>query len=304
MRCSEAKTILGDELFELMTTHGCEEWDFSALNDHDLRRAYAIGAFTVATRQRLRPLDSDPPLNLQLANRCPRICQLVYPMLIKIPVVSLRWFLEIHVEFAFNEIRKSTHPASDDIIAYLYELLFLQQKITIALSVYIRLAAQTADEKQESALIKAEIDAILGADLIFSYLKASIEKTIALVGMKHGIMNLDAKKTHRAKLDALNKGLPAIVRGTPYFQFVMEFVKSENLDELNNYRSGLLHKRGIADLQPHNDVGVDAHSLPFRKIYAVLHEQHAKNSAVLLASLALLTDELVRRHASAQHVSG
>jgi hypothetical protein len=55
----------------------------------------------------------------------------------------------------------------------------------------------------------------------------------------------------------------------------------------------LLHKRGIADLQPHNYASIGAKLLPFRKVFAVLHEQHAKNTAVLLCGLALLTDKLV-----------
>jgi hypothetical protein len=73
----------------------------------------------------------------------------------------------------------------------------------------------------------------------------------------------------------------------------LEFLTSKNLEELNNYRTGLLHKKGIADLQPHNYVGVKPEDLPIAKIYHVLHEQHAKNTAMLLCALALLTDELV-----------
>lgn len=288
------KDDFGYELLELFTSHSCKKWDFNALNEHDLSRARAIEAFTLTTRQRLRKSKPTSPLNLQLGKRYPEICLLVYPMLIKIPVISFNWFLDIHVRFAFNEIRKSQHPHSNDLISYLYEILFLQQKIAIALDEYLRLQAYTEAQKGKALLINAETNTIMGADLVFTYLKASIEKTMSLVAVTHGILNLDSKKSHQARLRTLDSGLPAEIKATYYCQFIMEFIQSENLEELNNYRSGLLHKKGIADLQPHNYVDMKPESLPFYKIYDVLHEQHTKNTAALLASLALLADELMR----------
>ena len=82
-------------------------------------------------------------------------------------------------------------------------------------------------------LIKAELSAIIGAETIFSYLKASIEKTMVVLGLIYGIKNLDSKKTHKAKLEALDKGIPENAKKQFYYSFIMEFIKSENLDELN-----------------------------------------------------------------------
>jgi hypothetical protein len=58
--------------------------------------------------------------------------------------------------------------------------------------------------------------------------------------------------------------------------------------------TGLLHKKGIAFLQPHEYVSVAADRLRFRGIFEIIHGQHVRNSAFLLAALAMLTDELVR----------
>jgi hypothetical protein len=55
-----------------------------------------------------------------------------------------------------------------------------------------------------------------------------------------------------------------------------------------------LHKKGISELQPHNYVGEKAEKLPLLKIFNIVHEQHVKNTAVLICILAILTDELVR----------
>ena len=75
---------------------------------------------------------------------------------------------------------------------------------------------------------------------------------------------------------------------------LIRFIKSENLDELNNFRTGILHKKGISDLQPHNYVGQEAESLPLKKIFDILIEQQSKNTAVLIGTYSLLTDELVK----------
>ena len=215
-------------------------------------------------------------------------------MIIKIPIISLQHFLDLDSAFTFNEIRKSKHPQADDIISYLYDVLFIQQKIAIGLHEYIRLATYNEKEKNEALFINAEIDSIMNAELIFSYLKATIEKTIVILGLTHEILDLDSKKTHKLKLVALEKGLPEAVKNQGYYSFVWEFIKSENISDLNNYRSGLLHKKGISDLQPHNYVGKEAASVPLLKIFQVLIEQHAKNTAVILGVLAILTDKLVQ----------
>jgi len=277
-----------------MVDHHSRTWDFSALGNEDLRRARALESMTVLTDLRFHGIASHPSLNLNLAQRVPQMCALVHPMVIKIPVISLRYFLRIHSRFAFTAIRQSSHAQADDIVAYLYELLFLQQKIAISLLEFLRLAAYARIQKNEAQLINAEINAIIGADAVFSYLKASIEKTVSLVAHTHGMKGMDEKKTHASKLSALRRELPQVVQETPYFQFLFESISSENLDDLNRYRSGLLHKKGIADLQPHNYVEIKARDLPFMKVFELLHDQHAENTSTLLCALAMLTDELVR----------
>jgi hypothetical protein len=283
----------GPDLLRLMIYHHSKEWDLRALKEQDIARANALEAFTGLTRMRLAGVRSLPALNLQFAERAPQLAFLAVPMSVKIPVISFQYFLDVHVAFAFNSIRRASHLYADDLIAYLYELLFLQQKIAISLNEFVRLAAFSGEKKDKALLINAEVTAIIWADSVFSYLKASIEKTIAFAGLTFGAKDLDSKKTHKAKMDALVKVLPQTLRNTSYGSFFSEYVKSEYLEELNNYRSGLLHKKGIADLQPHNYVSVNAQKLPLLNIFSVMHEQHAKNTGLLVSALALLTDKLV-----------
>lgn len=284
----------GDHLMALNGWHFSRDWELTALHDGDRHRADALGSFTVLTRLRYRDVIASP-LNLNLAKHSLAICTLTFPMIAKMPVISVMYFLELQSDFAFDAIRRSKHPHADEIIAFLYDLLFLQQKVAISLLEFVRLDAFTAEHKGEAQLINAEVNAIMSADLVFTYLKASIEKTIALVGVTHGITGLDAKKDHKSRLRLLRAGLPKHIEKVFYAEYLFEFIASGNLQDLNSYRSGLLHKKGIADLQPHNYVGKRAEGIPLRRVYWVMHDQHAKNTSALLIVLALLTDDLVRR---------
>ncbi|MFO1438746.1 MAG: hypothetical protein U1F81_10575 [Verrucomicrobiaceae bacterium] len=285
---------LGPWLLEITRWHQSQTWEINELTEADKKRAEALDALSVLTRIRLGEGDAIPTLNLELARRAPQLMTLPYAMCVKVPVVSFRRFLDINARFAFNSIRKSKHPNGDELISYLYEIIFLQQKLATALHEFMRFVALFGSKKSKDALlINAEMDAIMKADLIFSYLKASLEKTVALTGLIYGASNLDSKKNHASRMKALLEAAPDDIESTPYGALLREFLKSENLEELNSYRSGLLHKRGVADLQPHNYVGREAANLPFRKIFDLLHEQHTKNTCVLLSALALLTDRLV-----------
>lgn len=281
----------GKKLFNLMTWHNSREWNLNELTLKDIEKADAIESMTILTR--LRYEETSDLLHLRLFKVVPFMCILIHPMIVKIPVVSIQYFLNIHTHYAFNSIRKAKHPESDNLIDYLYEVLYLQQKTAIAIHEFLKRVDYADKNKNEALMINAEINAIMNADQIFSYLKATIEKIIVVVGLIYGIKNLDSKKTHKAKLSTLKEKLPKKIFDLYYFQFMFELFSSENLDELNNYRSGLLHKRGISDLQPHNYVDKKPETLPLKKIFMVIHDQHSKNTAALLGALALLTDKLV-----------
>jgi hypothetical protein len=284
----------GINLLELISLHHEREWDFSSLTKNDEIRCEAMETYTLYTLNQLRGSQSQPPLNLSLAERMPFFVTLVYPMLFKIPIISVRWFIHIHFTFAVASVRQSGHSQADDIVSYLYEVCFLQQKTALCLRRYLECAVDTIRLKGDAAIIKAESDAIMQADLIFCYLKATVEKAIALLAATHYIHGIDSKKNHKARVSVLREKLPKMVQEQNYFDFIMSHFSSESLSDLDSFRSGLLHKKGIADLQPHSYVKKNPEEAPFLKLFASMHEQHAKNSAALLAVLAILTDELVR----------
>lgn len=283
----------GEQLYRINLWHNSQKWNFEKLTEFDLKRANALESIAVLVRTRHREMTSNR-LHLNIGEKSKEICTLLHPMVVKMPVISIQFYLELHSAFAFNEIRKSNYPNADDLVSYIYELQYIQQKIALTLHEFLYLIDYNEKLKGDSLLLKAELSAIVGAETIFSYLKASIEKTIVVIGLIYGIKNLESKKTHKVKLAALDKEIPENSKKQFYYKFVMEFIKSENLDELNNFRTGILHKKGISDLQPHNYVGQEAESLPLKKIFDILIEQQSKNTAVIIGTYSLLTDELVK----------
>ncbi|MGZ3755686.1 MAG: hypothetical protein ACXVAY_15660 [Mucilaginibacter sp.] len=284
----------GDEIMQLRMRHESLDWNFDALTNIDKAKADGLQSLSVLTRTIFSKKNSSS-LSLSLWDRIPYMCSLVNPMVIKIPIVSIRNYLDVQALFAFNSIRRSQHPKAEDLISYSYDILFIQQKIANSLNEYLWQIKLIQDKKDEVTLMNSEIIAIMGADLIFTYLKATIEKASVLIANIYEIPNLESKKTHKQRIAALTAGIPINIQELPYFEFILDVIKSENIEELNSYCSGLLHKKGISDLQPHNYVGKNAEAMPLKKIYEVLIEQHAKNTAMLLGAFALLTDDLVNR---------
>jgi len=283
----------GDKLLNLMTWHYQQPPPATALPKADEEKAYSLQVFTQSTRDRFKDLHF-ARLRLQLAVRSPMICTLAFPMVIKIPILAIRYYVDIDYQHAFAAIRKSGHPQAEGLVAYLYETAFIQQKIAIGFHEYLRLVRHTREHKEQAILTKGEVDALREMDNVLSLLKASLEKMIALLGLAHGITNLTEQKTHTKKVAALKKRLPEATLSLEYWKLIEEFISPENLEVLNNFRNGLLHKRGISALQPHSYVGKPGKDTPFDEIFQPLHEQHAKNTMVFLCTLAILTDQLVR----------
>jgi hypothetical protein len=279
-------------LFKINYWHNSKEWDLSSLVEDDTKKADSLDALGVLLNTKHRRLTSTH-LHLHLFEKAPMICTLLHPMVVKIPVTTIQYCIEIHSAYAFNEIKIAKIESSDDIVSYVYELQYLQIKAALSLHELIYLIDYNEKNKGTALLIQAELSAISEAETIITYLKATIEKIVVLMGLIFGLKNLETKKTHKSKLDALYKAIPEKIKQLFYFGIIEEFIKSESIEELNNYRTGLLHKKGISNLQPHSFVGQKANNVPLREIFLFLIEQHRKNSVVLIATYAILTDKLV-----------
>jgi hypothetical protein len=281
-----------EELFRINYWHNSKKWDLSSLTDDDTKKADSLDALAVLLKTKHRRLTSNY-LHLHLFDKIPLICTLLHPMVVKVPVTTMQYCIEIHNAFAFNEIRVSNIENPEDLISYIYELQNIQIKTALSLHELIYLIDYNEKNKGDALLIQAELSAINEAETIVNYLKATIEKLIVLLGLLFNLKNLETRKTHKARLDALYKVIPQKVKQLFYFGLIEELISSESIEELNNYRTGLLHKKGISNLQPHSFVGQSPKDVPLRQMFSFFIEQHSKNSAVLISTYALLTDKLV-----------
>ena len=281
-----------EALFKINYWHNSKEWDLSHLTENDNEKADSLDVLALLLKTKHRRLTSNY-LHLYLFDKVPSICTLLHPMVVKIPVTSIQYCMVIHNAFAFNEVRVANIENADDIVSYIYELQNLQIKTAMSLHELIYLIDYNEKNKGEALLTQAELSAISEAETIINYLKATIEKIIVLIGLMFNLKNLETKKTHKEKLFALDKAIPENVKNLFYFELIQELIKSESIQELNNYRTGLLHKKGISKLQPHSFVGQNANDLSLRDLFSFMIEQHSKNSAVIISTYALLTDKLV-----------
>jgi hypothetical protein len=283
-----------EELYSNIVWFYHKEWKAEHLTQKDLEKAEAFNAMTLLNRMRLGK-EYIPKMRLSLYEKNPNICGLTHMMLVKIPVISFQFFLDIDTRFSFHSIRKGRHPHADDLIAYLYELLGIQQKIAVCFHELLKNLHELDKLGNELVMHNMMIDAGMNVEQTIVYLKSSIEKSVFFLGRIFGENKLDGLKEHGKRLNKLYPLIPEKVKKNYYFELVWNFISSENLTELNNMRSGLLHKKGIAGLQPHAhyDKGNDTTSL--KLMFQALHTQHARGTAVLLCILAILTDDLVER---------
>lgn len=285
----------GPELFELQHWHHHRKWNFDHLNKNDDEKAQALQGTRLLTGLRHRKIGTNEHLHLYLVHYSPLTCALIPALMIKVPVMSIRFALEIQEDFTFNAIREAGHPHADELIAYLYETLNIQQKLASGFHSLLINIAEVEKKQEPSSLTLAEMDVIGIAENLVNNLKATIEKVIVILGLTHGMKGLEESKTHKKKLSALDLSIPQQVKELPYYGFVRNFISSEEIEKLNSLRNGINHKKGIAKLQPHNFFNKENQAMSLIELFGELMEQHRKNTAIFICVLALLTDDLVRK---------
>jgi hypothetical protein len=141
----------GEHLFHLYFWHCSRKWDLSFLRESDIIKSDALETVTALTRMRYWHMTSKN-LELNLPTLSPMMVVLVYPMVVKIPIKSFKHFFDIHSSFSFNSIRKAKHKSADLLIDYLYDVLFLQQKLAVTFHELVILVDSIRSEKKGNIL--------------------------------------------------------------------------------------------------------------------------------------------------------
>ena len=286
----------GKTLLALNTEVGKKSWNTEKhLTPKDLEKANAIGNLNIIIRNKFIGLVSEPPLSMSLFDAYPEVCLTIAPMTPYVLVQSIRYFVDINLYYTFSAIRKSNHQYKDDLIAYLYELLDLQAKNALSLLELLELCHTIQQKKGNSILIKEEHDAMEKANLLIIRLKSFIEKVMAFWGVVYGDTSVDSAGKHKTREKKVNKHIRESYKKHPYYQLLIAYIKPENFAELDNYRTGILHKKGSSQMQPHSFVGKKFDDTPFRKLLALIMEHRQRSSIALVSALAVMTDELVKK---------
>jgi hypothetical protein len=284
----------GHKLYNLMVWHGSRKWNQDFLTEHDIKRVDALNGLYILLQNRHRKATSSY-LQLNMADRHPDMCVLVHPLVAKLPVKSLQYCLLLDASFAFNAIREAQHPQADDLIAYLYDILNVQVRTAMSFHKMILSINESLVKEEHTVLLGSEYEAVNEAGHIITDLKATIEKTVAFIGVIYGKTNLDSLQKHKQRIAALAQLIPEKTKELWYNDFIFDAISSSSIESLNSLRTGLVHKKGVGNLQPHSYLSRNVKDSPILSIFDQLLELHARNTAVLLGALALLTDELMER---------
>lgn len=286
----------GKFLFTINMEIGKKNWEVEKhLTLMDLEKADAIGTSNIMIRNKFIDLVSEPPMNMSLFDTYPEVCLTITPMTPYVLVQSIRYFVDVNHHYTFSAIRKSNHQNKDELIAYLYELLDLQAKNALSLLELLELCHTIQQKKGDSVFIKEEHDATEKANSIIIRLKSFIEKVTAFVGVVYGDTSVDSAKKHKTRERKIEEHIRESHKKHPYYQLFTAYIKRENFAELDNYRTGILHKKGSSDMQPHSFVGKKFDETPIRKLLGVIMEHRQRSSIALISALAIMTDELVKK---------
>ena len=286
----------GKKLFILNMEISKKNWNVEKhLTPKDLQRADAIGALNIMIRNKFIGVVSDPPLNMSLFNTYPEVCLTIAPMTSYVLVQSIRYFIDINPHYTFSAIRQSNHQHKDELIAYLYELLVLQAENAKSLLELLELCHTIQQKKGDSFLIKEERDAAEKINSLILRLRAFIEKIMAFWGVVYGDTSVASAGKHKTREKKVNEHIRKSYEKHPYYQLLTEYVKSKNFAELDKYRTGILHKKGSSDTQPHSFAGKKFDDTPFKKLLALIMEHRQRSSIALVSVLAVMTDELITK---------
>lgn len=159
----------GPQLLGLNHAHNSQKWILESLGDDDEKKAGSLDAMYMLLNNAHRECTSRY-LHLHLFERAPNICLLLYPMIVKVPVISIQYCIVVHNAFVYNAIRSSKTVHADSIISYIYELQNLQIKTALCLHETLYLIDYNEKHKGEAVVLKAEISAIGELESAVGYL--------------------------------------------------------------------------------------------------------------------------------------
>ena len=231
-------------------------------------------------------------LGLNLLDTWPELADLIVPTATAVPLRSLRWFVEPCPYEALGRMRSSTHEHAETLEDYFCDLIFLQHKLVVNIA-HIDSTLRHAMALPDDTVFDWTLLSLAGLiEAMIVYEKSLAEKLVVYLCYLKGVPGVEKFKKQRQRLARLDAALDQ--EGLFYHRIVMDALSAEALERLNSYRNGILHKRGLASLRP-DRLSDTTTRADLEGIAEFGREQFRKIAAALVATVAMTTDELVRR---------
>lgn len=284
-------------LFDIAQQRETLHTEFNFLTESDLDKARGINASAHMLFRKYKPIHSNPRFDIEIGDDH-FFQELLINISSKFPIYNIRYFLHVNVFFAFDEIRRLKIDKDDELIDALYDLLYIQQKISSSLFECVNMMAKIQSDKvnqKNTYLIYEQIK--LGKELesIIVMQKATIEKMIALLSLVYSSQANNEVKRNDSRLKKLDQNIPEEWKNSEYYKFLFDHLKREGYADLEELRTKILHWVGDERLQPHYySKRTSEENLHFNlEIYGEVMKFHHLNTLALISSLALITDKLM-----------
>ena len=278
-------------LFCLMKWHFDNNYfDNSLLLESDIERCFAISAFSSLNLQYISAstLTYYPILSIDENYREYMI--LLIPMIVKVPIVSIKRCIEIDSWYIFSKVRESEHKYADEIISYLYEIQVTNYKLYRSF-IKVNEFIERIESTELSILDNDKVDLIFHLEYITIFIKSIIEKIIVVLAYSYEINTIENRKTHKSRISLLNENIDLHIKEQFYYEDFLKFISSENIETLNRIRTGILHKKGVSKIQIHKVIEFDINELG--NLVGMLWGYFEHTTVATICMLSMLTDKLV-----------
>lgn len=290
-------SVISELLFDIGRQRETNTTEYKHLTPADLEKAHGLNSTAHLLLQKYKGFDSNPKFYIEFEGEID-LQELLINISSKFPIYNVKYFLHVKVYFAFDEIRRLNISKADDIISALYDLLYLQQKISSSLFEAVGKMAKihSARSKDKTNVLNYE-QIGLGKELesIIVMQKSTIEKIIALLSLAYFEELNNLKKGSDSKVKRLENTIPEFLKASEYFHFLFKHLKRDGYQDLEDLRTKILHWVGEERLQPHSYMkrSLEENDILNLEIYNDVIRFHYLNTLALISCLAMLTDKFM-----------
>lgn len=291
------RSLVSELLFDIGRQRETYTTEYKHLTPLDLEKAQALKSTAHLLLQKYKGVESNPKYYIEFENEID-LQELIINISSKFPIYNVNYFLHINVYFSFDEIRRLNIQKADDIINALYDLLYLQQKISSSLFEAVHKmskihSARTNDKTNVLNYEQIELGKELESIIVMQ--KSTIEKIIALLSIVYFEELNNVKRGSDSKVKRLEDAIPEFLRTSEYFNFLFKHLKRDGYQDLEDLRTKILHWVGEERLQPHSYMkrSFEENDLLNLEIYSDVLRFHYLNTLGMISCLAMLTDKFM-----------